>query len=275
MVVFPPAKINLGLRILRKRADGYHDLESCLVPTGWRDVLEVIESDAFSFQASGHPIAGKVEENLCVKAYRLLQGDFALPPVHIYLHKIIPMGAGLGGGSADASFVLRVLNELFSLSLTIPQLAAYAAQLGSDCPFFVQDRPRMAYDTGTTLEDITLALSGKYLVLVYPNVSVSTADAYGSVVPQESDASLKEMLEINTPHDWKNRVVNDFEQSVFQKYPVLASVKEALYQAGAFYASMSGSGSALYGLYEQPITLPAPWKKYSVWQGPLSTTPEL
>lgn len=269
MVVFPPAKINLGLRILRKRADGYHDLESCLVPTGWRDILEVIESDSFSFQTSGLPIAGDVEENLCVKAYRLLQHDVELPPVHIYLHKIIPMGAGLGGGSADASFVLRALNELFSLSLVAPQLEKYAAQLGSDCPFFIQDQPRMAYDTGTTLEDSSLNLSGKHLVMVYPNVSISTADAYRNVVPRESDASLKEIVETQPPHDWKSQVVNDFEQSVFQQHPVLANIKESLYQAGAFYASMSGSGAALYGLYEQPISLPASWKAYSVWQGPL------
>ena len=269
MVVFPPAKINLGLRILRKRADGYHDLESCLVPVGWRDILEVIESDAFSFQASGLSVAGSIEENLCVKAYRLLQGDFALPPVQIYLHKIIPMGAGLGGGSADAAFMLRILNELFSLSLDISKLEDYAARLGSDCPFFVHDQPRLAYGTGTTLADISLDLSGKHIVLVYPNVAVATAEAYGSVVPQEPDTLLKEVLETVSPEEWKDRVVNDFEKSIFQNHPVLADIKDALYQMGAFYASMSGSGSAVYGLFEQPVSPTAAWKEYTVWQGDL------
>lgn len=269
MVVFPSAKINLGLRILRKRADGYHDLESCLLPIGWRDILEVIEGDTFSFQTSGIPITGEVEDNLCVKAYRLLQQDFPLPPVRIYLHKIIPMGAGLGGGSADASHMLKVLNELFSLSLEVSQLESYAAQLGSDCPFFIQDQPRMAYGTGTTLEDLALDLSGKHIVLVYPKVAVATADAYGSVVPHVPDTSLKEILETTPPHDWKDRVVNDFEKSVFAKHPVLSDIKEEMYRVEAFYASMSGSGSALYGLFEQPVSLPTSWKEYTVWQGEL------
>ena len=269
MVTFPLAKINLGLRILRKRADGYHDLESCLLPVGWRDILEVMESDTFSFQATGLPIPGATEKNLCVRAYQLLQQDFALPPVQMYLHKIIPMGAGLGGGSSDAASMLTTLNELFALSLDAPALEAYAAQLGSDCPFFVRNQPRMVYGTGTTLEDITLDLSGKHIVLIYPNVAVTTAEAYAGVIPQERDASLREQLETLPLTDWRDHIGNDFEGSVFQKHPLLATLKDELYQQGAFYASLSGSGSTLYGLFDEPVALPDTWQAYTVWQGTL------
>ena len=269
MIVFPNAKINLGLRIVRKRADGYHDLETCLVPVGWQDMLEVIEGDAFSFQTSGLPIPGKAEDNLCVRAYRLLQQQFSLPPVQVHLHKLIPMGAGLGGGSADASFMLTMLNELFGLSLDTAALENYAARLGSDCPFFIQNQPRMAYGTGTTLEDVAINLSGKHIVLVYPNIAVTTAEAYADILPQAPDSSLKELLETLPTTDWKDQVINDFEKSLFLKYPVLADIKEELYQTGAFYASMSGSGSALYGLFERPIQLPTSLDAYTVWRGEL------
>ena len=279
MITFPPAKINLGLRILRKRSDGYHDLESCLVPVGWRDILEVLEGGAFSFQTSGLPIPGDPspgdpnpgdpEQNLCVRAYRLLQQDFGLPPIQVHLHKIIPMGAGLGGGSADAAHMLLLLNELFSLSLEPSALEGYAARLGSDCPFFVRARPQMAYGTGTTLENITLDLSGQHAVLVYPNVAVATAAAYAQVIPRKPDTPLKELLTTLPPTEWKDRVVNDFEASVFPKYPELAAIKEELYEAGAYYTSLSGSGSTLYGLFENPPSLPASWEGYTVWEGVL------
>ena len=269
MVTFPPAKINLGLRILRKRPDGYHDLESCLVPVGWRDLLEVMEADVFSFQASGLPIPGDAQHNLCIRAYQLLQRDFSVPPVQVYLHKIIPMGAGLGGGSSDAAHTLMLLNDLFELSLDAAALENYAAQLGSDCPFFIQNQLRMAYGTGTTLEDITLALSGKQAVLVYPTIAITTAEAYANVHPQERDTSLKEQLETLPMADWKNHIGNDFEESVFRKHPTLATIKEELYAAGAIYASLSGSGSTVYGLFEESIAPPASWEAYTVWQGVL------
>ena len=267
MVTFPPAKINLGLRIRRRRADGYHELESCLVPVRWCDLLEVMEADAFSFQTSGLSIPGDDKNNLCARAYQLLQPDFSLPPVQIYLHKIIPMGAGLGGGSSDAASMLTMLNEVFSLSLETSILENYAAQLGSDCPFFIRNQPRMAYGTGTTLEDIAIDLSGKHIVLVYPNVAVTTVKAYANVRPQERDTSLKEPLEMLPMVDWKEYIGNDFEESVFRQHPALADIKEELYQAGAVYASMSGSGSTVYGLFEESIELPTAWDAYSVWQG--------
>ena len=269
MIVFPPAKINLGLRLLRKRPDGYHDLESCLLPVGWHDALEVMEDDAFSFQTTGLLIPGDDEDNLCVKAYQLLQQDFTLPPVQVHLHKAIPMGAGLGGGSSDAAHMLILLNKLFDLSLATLDLEGYASQLGSDCPFFIRARPQMVSGTGTTLEDTPLNLSGKHLVLVYPNVAVTTAEAYARVRPQERDSSLKESLETLPLTHWRDHIGNDFEESVFQQHPVLADIKQELYDRGALYASMSGSGSTLYGLFDEPPSLPASWNKYTVWEGKL------
>jgi 4-diphosphocytidyl-2-C-methyl-D-erythritol kinase len=268
MILFPPAKINLGLRIVRKRADGYHDLETGLLPVPWRDALEVIESDAFSFQTSGLPIPGHAESNLCVQAYHLLQQDFDLPPAAVHLHKIIPMGAGLGGGSSDAASMLMLLNGLFELSLATSALQAYAARLGSDCPFFIDPRPRLATGTGTTLEDLSLDLSGKQLVIVYPNVAVSTADAYARAVPRLPNSDLRDLL-AQPLENWKDQVVNDFEVGVFQQHPALADIKGQLYGAGAVYASLSGSGSALYGLFNGPADLPAGWEMYTVWQGEL------
>ena len=268
MILFPPAKINLGLRIVRKRADGYHDLETALLPVPWRDALEVIRSDTFSFQTSGLPIPGAPDSNLCVRAYRLLQQDFDLPPVAVHLHKIIPLGAGLGGGSSDAASLLVLLNDLFELSLTTSVLESYAARLGSDCPFFINPHPRRASGTGTTLEDLPLDLSGRHLLIVYPKVSVSTAEAYARVVPRQPDSNLRNLL-TQPLENWKDQVVNDFEVSVFQQHPVLADLKEQLYRAGATYASLSGSGSALYGLFDEPVELPAGWEEYTVWQGEL------
>ncbi len=250
MVVFPNAKINLGLNVTNKRKDGYHDIVSCFVPVPYSEVLEIIVSKKFSFTSSGFAIPGKPEENLCVKAFKLLKKDFGLPEVSIYLHKMIPIGAGLGGGSADATFTLKALNDLFELFLDDSLLEDYAAQLGSDCPFFVRNQPAMAYGTGNQLEEIDLPLSDKYLLLVTPTVHISTAEAYRGITPTRPTANLKDILRQTPVHEWKHLVRNDFEATVFPKYPELAEVKEKLYQAGALYASMSGSGSTLYGLFE-------------------------
>ena len=252
MITYPNAKINIGLRVVRRREDGFHDLESGFVPVPWCDILEIVPGEDFQFGTSGVAIPGEAESNLCVKAYTLLAQDVELPPVQMHLHKIIPIGAGLGGGSADGAFALKALNELFALMLDEAVLAAYAAQLGSDCPFFIVNQPAMAYGTGDRLEPLALDVSGKTVVLVKPPVFVATADAYRSIVPQPPSDSLKEMLETMPMADWKDRVVNDFERTVFAQYPELADIKAALYQQGATYASMSGSGSTLYGLFEQP-----------------------
>ncbi|WKN45134.1 4-(cytidine 5'-diphospho)-2-C-methyl-D-erythritol kinase [Tunicatimonas pelagia] len=273
MVVFPNAKINLGLHVVSKREDGYHNIETCFVPIPLRDILEVIESKAFQFTTSGLSIPGKPEDNLCVRAYELLQTDFDLPPVQIHLHKIIPMGGGLGGGSSNASFLLRSLNELFSLSLTDDRLEGYASQLGSDCPFFIRNQPVLASGTGNEFQEISLDLSGKHIVLVFPDISVSTAEAYAKVVPRQVNpsmpsASLHELIK-QSAEKWTDNLANDFEASVFARYPVLEDIKKQLYDAGAFYASMSGSGSTMYGLFPQAPDISDLSRTYSVWQSKL------
>lgn len=261
MVVFPNAKINIGLNILKKRKDGYHDIASCFVPVPYYDVLEIIESKKFSFASSGLSIPGKPKDNLCVKAYRLLKRDFGLPDVSIYLHKLIPIGAGLGGGSSDAAFVLKCLNVLFELYLDDSILEDYAAQLGSDCPFFIKNQPIMAYGTGDAFKDITLDLSDLYIALITPPIHVSTAEAYAGVSPALTDADLKVILEQAPINQWKDKVRNDFEVSVFQKHSELADIKNTLYKTGALYASMSGSGSTLYGLFDAEPQLANSLKK--------------
>lgn len=271
MLTFPNGKINIGLRITDKRPDGFHNLQSCFYPIGWRDALEIIPGDAFSFSSSGLPIpsgptTGPAAKNLCVSAYELLRADFNLPPVAMHLHKIVPIGAGLGGGSADAAFTLRLLNDLFSLALTTSQLEHYARQLGSDCAFFVQNRARYGTEKGDQFDDITLDLTGYHLVLVYPNLAISTAEAYAGVQPRMPKTSLSELL--NAPlSEWRHTVHNDFEDSLFPAYPVLGQLKSQLYDTGALYASMSGSGSTVYGIFEKPVDLSNQITHYRVWQG--------
>lgn len=268
MIVFPTSKINLGLRITEKRTDGFHNLQSCFYPIKWGDVLEVVPSDILSFTSSGLSIPGESNENLCVRAYNLLRADFDLPPVRIHLHKLVPIGAGLGGGSADAAFTLRVLNERFSLGISVLQLENYARLLGSDCAFFIQNRPLYCLEKGDVFEEINLDLTGYSILLVYPNLAISTAEAYAGVRPKKPAVSLYDQLQapINT---WCNTIHNDFEDSLFPKYPILAYIKQQLYDAGAVYASMSGSGSTVYGIFNAPVITPNQFRDYSVWQGEL------
>lgn len=267
MVVFPNAKINLGLNILRKRADGFHDIASCFVPVPYTDVLEIIESKKLSFASSGQEIPGEKKDNLCLKAYHLLQKDFHLPPVQIHLHKVIPIGAGLGGGSADASFTLKCLDQMFDLFLDDFLLEEYAARLGSDCPFFIKNQTVMAYGTGNEFEPLSVSLKDKFLVLVTPPIHIATAEAYAGVTPQEPEQDLKDILEKKTLSEWKGLVQNDFEASIFPKYPAIAEIKDKLYQAGAGYASMSGSGATVYGIFEQYTKVSELFPStYQVWQ---------
>lgn len=255
MVSFPPCKINLGLNIIGKRPDGYHDLVTCFYPVQWCDILEIIPSEKFSFTASGLPVPGNGEDNLCIRAYNLLKKDFALPPVSIHLHKIIPMGAGLGGGSSDAAWTLRTLNQIFDLNLPREALKAYASQIGSDCAFFIEDTPMMATGRGEILHEINVDLKGKFIVIVKPEVHVSTTEAYAGVKPKQPEHDLKEMLEQTPLQEWKLPVKNDFEESVFANYPVIAEVKKTLYNSGALYASMSGSGSSVFGIFSAAVDL--------------------
>lgn len=254
MLAFPPCKINLGLNILRKRADGYHDLDTCFFPVPWTDILEIVPADTLTFNATGHPISGDPDTNLCLRAYQVLQKEFNLPPVSIHLHKIIPMGAGLGGGSSDGAHTLRLLNALFDLRLSEEKLMQYAAQLGSDCAFFIQDKPMRGTGRGEVLSPITIALDNKFLLLAKPDIHVSTAEAYSGVTPHVPTHSISEI--IKQPVDqWKNLLVNDFEKSVFVSHPRLSEIKDLLYRNGALYAAMSGSGSTLFGIFDKPVEL--------------------
>lgn len=268
MIVFPTSKINLGLRITEKRPDGFHNLQSCFYPVGWGDALEIIPADEFAFSSSGLAIPGDAGSNLCIKAYNVLKADFDLPPVKMHLHKIVPIGAGLGGGSADAAFTLKLLNERFSLRLTVSELEEYARLLGSDCAFFIQNRPLYCIEKGDTFLETEIDLSGYYILLVYPNLAISTAEAYAGVRPRQPEISLEDQLHTSVD-TWRDTIHNDFEDSLFPKYPILAQIKQELYGAGAVYASMTGSGSTLYGIFNAPPIVPNQFLDYSVWQGKL------
>ena len=245
MILFPNAKINLGLNIKSKRADGYHELETIFYSINFCDILEILPSDQLTFTSSGVDIPGK--GNLCIDAYQLLRDDFNIPPVHIHLHKIIPIGAGLGGGSSDAAFTLKGLNELFDLKLSSEQLRTYAVQIGADCPFFIENKPMLATGIGEILESIELDLSAYHIAIVKPNIHVSTEKAYSLVTPNEPLCSLRDLIK-KPVKEWQ--LQNDFEQSVFAKYPAIEDLKNSLYEQGAVYAAMSGSGSSVFGLFE-------------------------
>jgi 4-diphosphocytidyl-2-C-methyl-D-erythritol kinase len=255
MIVFPNAKINIGLHITNKRPDGYHDLETVFYPVMIRDVLEVVEARELSFTSSGLNIPGTVESNICLKAYKLLSEIRKLPPVSIHLHKNIPIGAGLGGGSADASFFIRLMNDKFALELDISQMEEYAAKLGADCPFFIQNQPVYAFERGDKFENVNVDLGMYFIVLVMPAVQVPTADAFKHISPKPSKRSLRQ-LNVESIQQWKETVRNDFEPGIIKQYPVIGEIKDDLYEAGAIYASMSGSGSSVYGIFQSPIRLP-------------------
>ncbi|MET6997362.1 4-(cytidine 5'-diphospho)-2-C-methyl-D-erythritol kinase [Chitinophaga defluvii] len=249
MIVFPNCKINLGLHITRKRADGFHDLETIFYPLPVTDALEVISPGTLQFSRSGIAVPGNDNDNLCLKAYRLLQQDYpTLPPVNIHLHKNIPIGAGLGGGSADAAFMLQLLNNKFQLSIPDEQLITYAAILGSDCPFFIRNTPCYATGRGELLTPITLDL-GKYsFLLIHPGIHVNTGWAFSQITPRQPEQAL--LSSIQQPVTaWKNLIYNDFEEVVAAAHPVLADIKSSMYANGALYAAMSGSGSAMVGIF--------------------------
>lgn len=256
MIGFPNAKINIGLNITSKRLDGFHDLETVFYPVGWNDALEFVPSEEISFSSSGIVISGESESNLVMKAYRLLQKDFNLPPLKIHLHKEIPFGAGLGGGSSDGAFMLSMLNKEFKLNLMGSDLEHYAAKLGSDCPFFIRNSPVFASGRGEVMEPVELSLNNWFILLIKPPVAVPTAKAFQWIIPAVPEYSLKTLIQ-QPVAAWKNTIVNQFELSVFQFYPEIEQVKNQLYDLGAVYASMSGSGSCVFGLFQE---LPNNWK---------------
>jgi len=249
MILFPHAKINIGLNILCKREDGYHEISSVFYPVKQcYDVLEITEQQHFSFVKKGIDIPKG--ENLCEKAFHLLKKDFSISNVAIQLHKHIPIGAGLGGGSADAALTLMGLNQLFELELNKTQLKKYALQLGADCPFFIDDRPSLVEGIGEKLSPIDLDLSVFEIRLVIPGIHISTAEAYAGVSPKIPENPLRELIKLPI-EKWKGKIKNDFEKSIFIKHPKLQSIKEQLYKEGAIYAAMSGSGSTIYGFFEK------------------------
>lgn len=256
MILFPNAKINIGLNIVSRRSDGYHNLETILYPLAIRDAIEIMEAKQLVFTSSGINIPGESNDNLCLKAYHLVKQDFNIPPVHIHLHKHIPIGAGLGGGSADASYLIKLLNEKFSLGMDNQKMEAYASEIGSDCAFFIQNKPAYAIGKGDQLSLTDLDLSPYFIVLVMPEVQVSTAEAYQGVKLIAAQEPLTELIKLPVS-EWISVVKNDFEPSLFLRYPLIRQIKNALYEAGALYASMSGSGSSVYGIFQNEVQLPA------------------
>lgn len=251
MITFPNAKINLGLHVVRRREDGYHEIESCLYPIAdLCDVLEMVPAPELHFHSSGLSIAGNPENNLVLKAFYLLRKRHDIPPVSIHLHKCIPMGAGLGGGSANGAFALKMLNDLFHLQLSVEVLESYASELGSDCPFFIQNRPVIATGTGTHLHPIALDLSQYRIVLRHPNVHVSTAEAYGMVSPKQPIKPLKDLLKL-PPGKWQGELINDFEQPLTERFPPIAQAIDELKKEGAIFTAMTGSGSSVFGVFEK------------------------
>jgi len=246
MIVYPNAKINLGLNILRKRDDRYHEISSVFYPVKeYVDVLEIIKSDTFEFTRSGIEIPDG--ENLCEKAWKLLYNDFGIGNVKIHLHKQIAIGAGLGGGSSDGSFTLKSLNKLFDLNLNNKELEKYALLLGADCPFFIENTPKLVEGIGEKMTSVDLDLSEYEIRFINPEIHISTKEAFSVVVPKNPELLVEEIIELPTK-EWKGKLKNDFEDSVFEKYPQLEKIKEDLYNEGAVYASMSGSGSVFFSI---------------------------
>jgi 4-diphosphocytidyl-2-C-methyl-D-erythritol kinase len=254
MICFPTCKINLGLRITNKRADGFHALETVFFPISIKDALEIIiEPDTntapITFTSSGLAINGDPSDNLCFKAYGLLKKDYpTIPNIKMHLHKTIPMGAGLGGGSADGAFTLVALNQLFNLQLSVDKLMQYALTLGSDCPFFIINTPAFASGRGEILKPINVNLDGYYIVIVNPGIAISTKLAFSLITPKVPDTNMEAII-CEPVTSWKEKLINDFEQPIFNSFPELANIKETLYQKGAVYASMTGTGSTVYGIF--------------------------
>ena len=258
MITYPNAKINIGLNITERRPDGYHNIESVFYPINLQDAVEIktIEGEepqgGYKLKVSGTILDGTPDDNLVVKAYQLLRKDFNFPAQKIHLYKHIPVGAGLGGGSSDAAAIIKMLNEKFTLGLTSEQMQNYAVQIGADCPFFINNTPVFATGIGNIFTPIELSLHGKTIILVKPDIFVSTRDAYALVKPSPAAIPLTEAIK-QPISEWKQIITNDFEKSVFAKYPEIAAIKDKLYDMGAIYASMSGSGSAVYGIFDSPI----------------------
>jgi 4-diphosphocytidyl-2-C-methyl-D-erythritol kinase len=273
MISFPNAKINLGLNIVSKRPDGYHNIETVFYPVHRCDVLEIVpaKEEKGRFFQTGIPLQEDTQKNLVMKAFHLLKAHHDIPEIDIYLRKNIPFGAGLGGGSSDAAFMLKLLNDFADLHLSHEQLEEYASQIGSDCPFFIQNRPVFAEGTGNIFTPAAVFLKGYHLVVVKPEIHVSTQEAYANVEPQQSKESLRDIIQLPVS-EWKDKMVNDFEKSVFVRHPEIGEIKQKMYERGAVYASMSGSGSSVFGIFEGAAMLAGKWidKPVHIFTCPLS-----
>jgi len=261
MICFPNAKINLGLNIVEKRSDGFHNIETVFYPINWCDVLEVIENKAFqkgnekiNLSLSGIVVEGNTQDNLISKTYKLVNAVHNLPPVKAHLHKVIPMGAGLGGGSSDAAFFIKLLNDKFSLNLSITEQMNFAKQLGSDCAFFIENKPVYASGKGDVFSEVEIDLNQYCIVVVYPAVHSNTALAYKGVVPAKPQKNIQSII-TDEIKNWKEDLVNDFEKTIFLQHPELQNIKNTFYSVDALYASMSGSGSAVYGIFKNDVDI--------------------
>ncbi len=251
MVVFPNIKVNLGLNIVSKRNDGYHNLESVFLPIPWTDILEITPSKETTIITTGRTIEGNTNNNLCAKAIRLMERNFDVPNLRLHLHKILPSGAGLGGGSSDGAHTLLLINSLFALNASEEQLIQMAAELGADCPFFIKNKPQYVTGIGEIMEDIAVDLKGKYMAIVFPEILVSTAIAFQGISPRPAKYNTKDILANTSIEQWKEYICNDFEAPVFKTHPIIKEVKSTLYKKGALFASMSGTGSAVYGIFSE------------------------
>lgn len=253
MISRPNCKINLGLNVVERRNDGYHNLETIFYPIPLCDELEIEESEVDCIEVKGIPVDGDVFDNLVWRAVRLLrESGYSIPPIHVVLTKHIPNGAGLGGGSSDAAFMIKMLNEKFSLDLSVEKMESLAVVLGADCPVFIQNKPVFAEGIGNIFSPVKLSLSGLFLVLVKPDDFISTREAYSAVTPQRPLTGLK-TLSAEPIESWVGKMVNDFEKSVFPLHPTVKGIRDKLYDLGAVYSSMSGSGSSVYGLFRNPV----------------------
>lgn len=291
MLAFPNVKINLGLNVVEKRPDGYHNLQSVFYPVkGLYDVLELTPENAVKAEISekhiapihlhyttigklqlgitGIHIPGSVENNLLAKAYDLVNAKYNLPEVKAHLHKIVPTGAGLGGGSADGAFFIKLLNNFFKLNMPQEQMLDYAGQLGSDCSFFIPNSPAFVDSRGDVFAEIEFSLAGYHIAIIKPDIHVSTAAAFSGIVPKRPEKSPLEIIQLPI-EQWKGLLVNDFEATVGSQHPSILHIKEQLYNQGALYCSMSGSGAAVYGIFKEEPQLPESANSYFVWKGKL------
>lgn len=270
MITFPKAKINLGLRITAKRQDGYHDIETVFYPICLSDALEFVvadgKADRDEIAVTGFNIAANFENNLVIKAIRRLREDYFVPFLKIHLHKAIPSGAGLGGGSSDAAFMLKAISRHFCFSIAENKINTIALELGSDCPFFINPVPSYATGKGEILRSVEPVLKGYYIVLLNPGFSISTIEAYLNCHPAEPEVSLEKLITL-PPGKWKNMIINDFEDYAINLCPQIGNLKNTLYKSGAVYSAMSGSGSAVYGIFAGRPEIPVKLKDYLIYEG--------